>query len=50
MVVIVSTGYQQDTDGLVPFRVTFTVFPADRNRFVIDYGAAPQGPPGPAAD
>jgi GntR family transcriptional regulator len=50
VVAIVSTGYRQDEDGLVPFRVTFTVFPADRNQFVIDYGAVPREPPGPAED
>jgi hypothetical protein len=50
VVAIVSTGYRQGEDGLVPFRVTFTVFPADRNQFVIDYGAVPREPPGPAED
>jgi GntR family transcriptional regulator len=50
VVAIVSTGYRRDADGLVPFRVTFTVFPADRNQFVIDHGAVPHEPPGPAED
>jgi GntR family transcriptional regulator len=50
VVAIVSTGYRQDPGGLVPFRVTFTAFPADRNQFVIDYGAVPREPPGPADD
>jgi GntR family transcriptional regulator len=48
VVAIVSTGYRQDAGGLVPFRATFTVFPADRNQFVIDYGAVPRELPGPA--
>jgi GntR family transcriptional regulator len=48
VVVIVSTGYRQDSDRLVPFRVTFTTFPADRNQFVIDYGSVPREPTGPA--
>lgn len=48
MVAIVRTGYQEGANGLVPFRVTFTVFPADRNQFVINHGDVPAGPPGPA--
>ena len=51
VVAIISTGYRQDGHGgggLVPFRVTFTTFPADRNQFVIDYGTVPHEPPGPA--
>jgi len=49
VVVVVRTGYRTSSEGLVPFRVTFTVFPADRNQFVINYGCVPGGePPGPA--
>jgi GntR family transcriptional regulator len=50
VVAIVSTAYQDGKDGVMPYRVTFTVFPADRNQFVIDYGAVPREPAGPAGD
>jgi GntR family transcriptional regulator len=50
VVSIVSTGYREGLEGLLPFRVTYKVFPADRNQFVIDHGAVPGEPPGPADD
>lgn len=50
VVSIVSTGYREDLEGLMPFRVTYKVFPADRNQFVIDHGTVPGDPPGPADD
>jgi GntR family transcriptional regulator len=48
VVSIVRTGYRESQDGPVPFRVTFTVFPADRNQFVINSGEVPKDLPGPA--
>ena len=45
---VVRTGYRDGDDGPVPFRVTFSVFPADRNQFVVDSGEVPKDPPGPA--
>jgi GntR family transcriptional regulator len=35
VVVICRTGYSDGPDGPVPFRVTMSIFPADRNQFVI---------------
>lgn len=48
VVSIVRTGYRYGDGGPVPFRVTFTVFPADRNQLVIDSGEVPKDLPGPA--
>jgi GntR family transcriptional regulator len=41
VVVIIRTGYADSPDGPVPFRVTVSVFPADRNQFVVNSGAVP---------
>jgi GntR family transcriptional regulator len=41
VVVIQRTGYADDAQGPVPFRVTISVFPADRNQFVMDSGRVP---------
>jgi GntR family transcriptional regulator len=38
---IFRTGYRDDDDGPIPFRLTVTVFPADRNQFVINAGRVP---------
>jgi hypothetical protein len=35
------TGYQASDAGPTPFRVMFTVLPADRNQLVIDSGDVP---------
>jgi GntR family transcriptional regulator len=48
VVAIVRTGYRDGAEGPVPFRVTFTVFPADRNQFVINFGDVPTELPSPA--
>lgn len=50
MVSVVRTGYQDTALGPVPFRVTFTAFPADRNQFVVNSGEVPKDLPGPAED
>lgn len=50
VVSIIRTGYTAGDDGPVPFRVTFTVLPADRNQFVINSGEVPTDPPSPADD
>jgi GntR family transcriptional regulator len=50
VVSLIRTGYQDSPEGPVPFRVTFTVFPADRNQFVINSGAVPKEPASPASD
>jgi GntR family transcriptional regulator len=39
--VLLRTGFAQDTDGLVSFRLTESVFPSDRNQFVINAGEVP---------
>jgi hypothetical protein len=39
--VIVRTGYTGSATGPVPFRVTVSVFPADRNQFVMGSGPVP---------
>ncbi|MBV9444831.1 MAG: GntR family transcriptional regulator [Streptosporangiaceae bacterium] len=41
MISLIRTGYRADDDGPVPFRVTFTVLPADRNQLVINSGEVP---------
>jgi GntR family transcriptional regulator len=38
---LMRTGYQASDDGPAPFRVTFTVLPADRNQLVINSGEVP---------
>ncbi|MGH3187621.1 MAG: GntR family transcriptional regulator [Streptosporangiaceae bacterium] len=48
VVVILRTGYAGGPDGPVPFRVTISVFPADRNQFVMNSGAVPDELAGPA--
>jgi len=50
VVSLIRTGYRDSAEGPVPFRVTFTVFPADRNQFVINSGAVPREPAAPASD
>jgi GntR family transcriptional regulator len=41
MISLMRTGYMASDKGPVPFRVTFTVLPADRNQLVINSGAVP---------
>jgi GntR family transcriptional regulator len=41
MVLLMRTGYQASDEGPIPFRVSFTVLPADRNQLVIDSGEVP---------
>ena len=48
VVAVVRTGYLDSDDGPAPFRVTFTVLPADRNQFVINAGEVPKELPTPA--
>ena len=38
---IVRTSYQASEEGPLPYRVTFTVLPADRNQLVINSGEVP---------
>ncbi len=38
VVVIFRTGFKEAPDEPVPFRVTITIYPADRNQFVINSG------------
>jgi GntR family transcriptional regulator len=38
---IFRTAFRDDEDGLVPFRLTVSVFPTDRNQFVINVGQVP---------
>lgn len=47
---LIRTGYRDGTAGPVPFRATFTVFPADRNQFVINSGSVPGENAAPASD
>ena len=39
--VLLRTGFAQDTDDLISFRLTESVFPSDRNQFVINAGEVP---------
>jgi GntR family transcriptional regulator len=48
VVLLIRTGYQASDDGPVPFRVTFTVLPADRNQLVINSGEVPKSRAKPA--
>jgi GntR family transcriptional regulator len=48
VVAVVQTGYRDSADGPMPFRVTFTVYPADRSQFVLSSGDVPKELPGPA--
>lgn len=41
VVVIIRIGYSGTLEAPVPFRVTVSVFPADRNQFVMNSGAVP---------
>ena len=45
---LIRTGYQVSEKGTVPFRVTFTVLPADRNQLVINFGQVPGALAAPA--
>jgi GntR family transcriptional regulator len=47
---IMRTGYQAGQGAPVPFRVTCTVLPADRNQLVINSGEVPDDLAAPAAD
>jgi GntR family transcriptional regulator len=42
VITVLRTGYATDDQGLVPFRVTITVFPADRNQFRVISGEVPE--------
>lgn len=42
VVSLIRTGYRASEEGPVPFRVTFTVLPADRNQLVINSGQVPE--------
>jgi len=39
---LMRTGYQASDEGPVPFRVAFTVLPADRNQLVVNFGEVPR--------
>jgi GntR family transcriptional regulator len=42
------TAYQASDKGPIPFRVTFTIFPADRNQLIINSGEVPPALAAPA--
>lgn len=48
VVSIIRTGYTSSDGGPAPFRVTYTVLPADRNQFVINSGSVPEQLAAPA--
>jgi GntR family transcriptional regulator len=48
VVSLMRTGYRAGDEGPVPFRVTFTVLPADRNQLVINFGQVPGALAAPA--
>lgn len=50
VVSVVRTGYRDSDEGPLPFRVTFSSFPADRNQFVINSGDVPRELAAPAHD
>jgi len=41
MISIMRTSYQATDEGPVPFRVTYTNLPADRNQLVVNFGEVP---------
>lgn len=41
VVVVTRIGYAASPDGPVPFRITVSVYPADRNQFTMNSGAIP---------
>jgi len=51
VVSLIRTGYEnKGKAGLHPFRVTFTILPADRNQFVVNRGKVPKELAKPARD
>ena len=50
VVTIMRTGYRSSDEGPVPFRVTYTALPADRNQLVINSGEVPGALAAPAGD
>ena len=51
VVSLIRTGYEnRPTEGPYPFRVTFTILPADRNQFVMNEGKFPEELAAPARD
>jgi GntR family transcriptional regulator len=50
VVTILRTGYRASEEGPVPYRVTCTVFPADRNQLVINSGEVPGDLAAPVGD
>lgn len=48
VVSLIRTSYQSTAEGPAPFRVTFTVLPADRNQLVINAGEVPKALAAPA--
>jgi len=41
VIFLIRTGYHGTDSGPVPFRVTFTALPADRNQLVVNFGEVP---------
>ena len=50
VVTIMRTGYRASDEGPVPYRVTYTALPADRNQLVINSGEVPGDLAAPAGD
>ena len=50
VVTIMRTGYRASDQGPVPYRVTYTALPADRNQLVINSGEVPGDLAAPADD
>jgi GntR family transcriptional regulator len=51
VVSLIRTGYEnRPPDGPYPYRVTFTILPADRNQFVMNEGKVPEELAAPARD
>jgi len=50
VVTIMRTGYRASDEGPVPYRVTYTALPADRNQLVINSGEVPRDLAAPAGD
>ena len=48
VITIMRTGYADGGEGPAPYRVTFTVLPADRNQLVINQGTVPVALAAPA--
>jgi GntR family transcriptional regulator len=48
VIYLMRTGYRASDEGPVPFRLTYTILPADRNQLIINFGEVPTSRAAPA--